>query len=234
MTVMRIALALGVAAIGIGAAAPGSAQFYLRSHDFTGAPVTGAENDIGVPLPGATEAERKAGLVWNMRAALNVAALQCQFEPTLLTVDNYNAMLRDHEVELKGAFDTLAKYFVRTNKTKAAGQSALDQFGTRTYSGYVTVAAQYGFCQTAGSIGRDAIFAPRGKLVDLAVSRTRELRNSLIPYGEQQLPRYLGRDYANYPRLDERCWNRKGEWQDRKCGAMNWPAAAPATGIAAR
>ena len=106
----RGALALGLAAIGLGAAAPASAQFYLRSHDFTGAPVTGQESDIGIPLPGATEAERKAGLVWNMRAALNVAALQCQFEPTLLSVENYNAMLRDHEVELKNSFDTLAKY----------------------------------------------------------------------------------------------------------------------------
>ncbi len=42
-----------------------------------------------------------------MRAALNVAALQCQFEPMLTTVSNYNATLKDHEAELKGAFDTL-------------------------------------------------------------------------------------------------------------------------------
>ena len=233
MTVLRTALAFGVVGAVLTTAAPASAQFFLRSHDFSGAPVTGAESDIGVLLPGATETERRAGLVWNMRAALNVAALQCQFEPTLLTVSNYNAMLQDHEGELKNAFDTIAKFFTRTNATKKAGQNALDQFGTRIYSNYATVSAQYGFCQTAGSIGRDAIFAPRGKLIDVAIARTRELRNSLVPYGEQQLPRYLGRDYATMPRLDEICWNKKGDWQQKKCGVLAWPPAAT-TGLAAR
>ena len=190
--------------------------------------MTGAENDLGMTLPTATTAEQRAALVWNMRAALNVAALQCQFEPTLHTVTNYNALLTDHKGELKTAFDTISKYFVRVNKSAKAGQTALDQFSTRIYSNYATVAAQYGFCQTAASIGRDAIFAPRGGFVDLAVARTRELRNSLIPYGEQGLPRYLGRDYATYPMLDDKCWNKKGEWQDRKCGEMVWRPVATA------
>ena len=159
MLVRRIALALGAAVVGLCGALPASAQFYLKSHDFSGVPVTGADSDVGIALPDATDAEQRAALVWNMRAALNVAALQCQFEPTLLSVDNYNAMLLDHQAELKDSFDTLTKYFARTNATKKAGQNALDQFGTRTYSSFVTVGAQYGFCQTAGSIGRDAIFA---------------------------------------------------------------------------
>jgi len=228
MFVLRFVAALGVATMGLAAATPASAQFFLRSHDFTGAPVTGSESDLAVSFPGATASEQRAALVWNMRAALNVAALQCQFEPTLHTVTNYNALLTDHKEELKGAFDTVTKYFARTNKTPKAGQTALDQFGTRTYSSYATVAAQFGFCQTAASIGRDAIFAPRGGFGDLAVARTRELRNSLIPYGEQGLPRYIGRDYATYPMLDDKCWNKKGEWQDRKCGDMVWRPVATA------
>lgn len=228
MFVLRFVAALGVATMGLAAATPASAQFFLRSHDFTGAPVTGSESDLAVSFPGATASEQRAALVWNMRAALNVAALQCQFEPTLHTVTNYNALLTDHKEELKGAFDTVTKYFARTNKTTKAGQTALDQFGTRTYSSYATVAAQFGFCQTAASIGRDAIFAPRGGFGDLAIARTRELRNSLIPYGEQGLPRYIGRDYATYPMLDDKCWNKKGEWQDRKCGDMVWRPVATA------
>ncbi|TPG15402.1 hypothetical protein [Sphingomonas oligophenolica] len=227
MFVLRFVIVLSVTALGL-AAAPASAQFFMRSHDFTGTPVTGAEADLGLNLAEATTTEQRAALVWNMRAALNVAALQCQFEPTLLTVANYNAMLTDHKDELKTAFDTVSKYFARTNKTAKAGQTALDQFSTRIYSNYATVAAQYGFCQTASSIGRDAIFAQRGTFVDLALARTRELRNSLIPYGEQGLPRYIGRDYATYPMLDDKCWNKKGEWQDRKCGEMVWRRAATA------
>jgi len=228
MSVLRTALALGAMVIGA-VAAPASAQFFLRSHDFTGAPVVGDEPGIGQLMPGATPAELKAGVTWNMRAALNVAALQCQFEPTLLTVSNYNALLTDHSAELKGAFDTLTKYFTRVAKTKKDGQTALDQFGTRTYSGFATVSAQFGFCQTANAIGRDALFVKRGGLGDLAMARMRELRNSLTPYGEQHFQRYLGRDYASYPRLDAMCWDKKGLWVAKKCGAFAFQGGSTAT-----
>jgi hypothetical protein len=224
-------MTLGLATV---AAVPASAQFYMQPKEMAGGRVSGEEADVAIPLPGATAAERRAGLVWTMRAALNVAALQCQFEPTLLTVDHYNGLLLDHNAELKGAFDTLAKYYVRTAKTAKAGQSALDQYGTRTYSAFATVAAQRNFCETAHRIGRDAIFTPRGRFGDLAEERMRELRNSLTPYGEQLFPRYmrLGSSWTPLPRLESVCWNKKGEWQTKKCGAQNWPPAG--VGVASR
>ena len=224
MKVLRGAVALAVMGAGM-AAAPASAQFYLKHYDYSGAAVRGDEPGLAQPLPGATPEEVQAGLVWTMRSALNVAALQCQFEPTLLSVGNYNAMLLDHAGELKSSWDTLNKYFTRTTKTKREGQGALDQFGTRTYSSFATVSSQYGFCRTASSIGRDALFTPRGSLAALAQARLRELRNSLVPYGEQRFARYVGYDRAFIPRLDPICWNRKGVWQDKKCGAQGWNAA---------
>ena len=172
--------------------------------------------------------------MWNLRAALNVAALQCGFAPTLLTETNYNAMLRDHKQELESSYATLGKYFVRTKKSKPAGQSALDQYGTRIYSGYSTVSGQYMFCQTAHSIGRDAIFTDRGALLTVARARLRELRKSQLPYGEQRFggwePRPL--TYARFawlPRTDKNCW-KKNEW-NAKCGSP-WPALS--TTVAAR
>ena len=216
------------------ASGPASAQFYFRSKDMRGEPVTGTETGIMEPLPGATPAEQRAGLIWTMRAALNVAALQCQFEPTLLTVSNYNAMLKDHGDELKGAFDTLSKYFARTAKGKPAGQKALDQFGTRTYANVTTVWAQINFCETAAEIGRDAVFTPRGHFGDLAEQRMRELRNSMTPAGEQMFSRYVGHDPNRLPvpRLDAICWDKKARWQTKKCGALGWPPAG--TSLAAR
>ena len=231
MGVWRLASATVLAACGM-AASPASAQFFLQSHDFTGAPVKGDEPGMVQPMPGATAAELRAGLTWSLRAALNVAALQCQFEPTLSSVDTYNSVLRDHSAELKTSFDTLTKYYTRTARSKAAGQTALDQFGTRTYSGFATVAAQYGFCQTSASIGRDAVFASRGTLGDVAERRMRELRNSLVPYGEQRFAFYLPRESATpLPSLNARCWSRKNEWNN-KCGAQNWQAAG--VGVATR
>jgi hypothetical protein len=137
----------------------------------------------------------------------------------LLTVDNYNAMLRDHSAELKASLEAINGYFVRTSKTKAAGQAAFDRFGTRTYSAFATVAAQYGFCQTASKIGREVIFTPRGQLGDAAATYMRELRNSLIPYGEQQFPRaFYARTYLFLPDFQPDCW-RKGRYSATYCGS---------------
>lgn len=221
---LRKALMLGVMAAGL--AAPASAQFYLKSRGLTGTPVQGDEPGMTQPMPGATPAEIRASLVWNMRAALNVAALQCQFEPTLLTTSNYNAILKDHNAELKGAFDTLNKYFLRVGKSKPRGQSMLDQYGTRTYSSFVTVGGQFAFCQTAAAIGRDAVFTPRGSFNVLAANRLAELRASLLSvFGEQGVDRLPIQGSLVLPRLDAICWNRRGDWVAKKCGPQNWPPA---------
>ena len=217
MNIVRILASVSLAA-GLFAGSPASAQFFLKSPDFHGPPVVGTEPELGMPLPGATPDELRAGLVWNLRAALNVAALQCDFAPMLLTVDNYNAMLQDHSAELKKSLDTLNAYFVRTNKTKAAGQTAFDRFGTRTYSAFSSVAAQLGFCQTASKIGREVIFAPRGDLGNVAINYMRELRNSLIPFGEQQFPRaFYSRTYLFLPDFQPSCW-RKERYSVTYCG----------------
>jgi hypothetical protein len=223
----------GAAAALFMAAAPASAQFFMKSKDLSGHPVRGDEPGIAQPLPGATDKEIKAGLTWTLRAALNVAALQCQFEPTLLTVDNYNAVLTDHRAELKDSYDTLTAYFKRINKTAKAGQLALDQFGTRTYSSFNAVSSQYNFCQTAGSIGRAAIYAPRGSFGAIAQERMRELRNSLSPWGEQQFPRSFYAE-SRVPRLEKACWSKKGEWQTKKCGVLDFPPPVAAVNLAQR
>ena len=221
-----ILAAVAVAAMTV-AAGPASAQFFFKSRDLTGAPVTGVEPGILPPMPGATPEELTAGLVWQLRSALNVAALQCQFEPTLLTVANYNAIIHDHDSEFDAAQKALLGYFTRVNKTKKAGQSAFDQFNTRVSSEFSTVSAQYSFCQTAGEVGQAALFAPRGGMKAVAQTRTRELRNSLVPWGEQYFPGAVVVNVPPYiPRMDDACW-KKDEWNDRKCGAYPFPVGTP-------
>jgi hypothetical protein len=200
------------------AASPASAQFFFKSPDMSGAPVTGEEPGIvGPALPGATPDELRAAMVWNIRAALNVAALQCQFEPTLLTLGNYNGMLKTHQAELNKSYDTLTNYFKRTNSTPKAGQTALDQFGTRVYSGYSTVTAQLTFCQVAGDIGQQIRFAPVGTVGDVARYRLRELRNSLVLGGEQQFPAYYSVSIPAMPPFgNDLCW-KKGVYTPKRC-----------------
>ncbi|MCE7795507.1 hypothetical protein LWE61_02930 [Sphingobium sufflavum] len=188
-------------------AQPAGAQLFWQPADLSTPPVTGAEPTSGINLPGATPAELRAGLLWHLRASLNVAALQCDFEPTLLTVSNYNAMLAHHDAELGNAFKVLGDYFKRTHGA-GPGQKQFDQYGTRTYSSYSTVQAQTSFCQVAGKIGREAIFAPRGSLYIVAQNRLGELRNSLVA----QVERVYGNPgygfVASVPPLDKKCWKK--------------------------
>ena len=202
------------------AAQPASAQFFFQSPNLRGPTVTGEEPGIiAQTLPGATPAELKAALVWNLRAGLNVAALQCQFAPYLLTLDNYNQLLGDHEAELKSSYTVLTNYFTRTAKTKKEGQTALDKYGTRVYSSFSTVGAQLTFCQTAGEVSHAAIFTPRGSFGTLAQERMREMRNSLVLAGEQRFPWGINPRPLTFPRMEDLCW--KGDqWQSRKCGVM--------------
>lgn len=223
MLVPRIVFGLA-AGLGLFASAPASAQFFLKPANLAGARVTGEEPGMtGPALPGATAEELRAALAWNLRAALNVAALQCQFEPTLLTLSNYNAVLKDHEVELRNSYATLEKYFTRTAKNKKEGQTELDKYGTRIYSGFSTVSGQLSFCQTAASIGHDAVFAKRGEFGDVAIARMRELRASLQPWGEQFRPVRVyveGLSWGPLPPFgNDKCW-KKGAYNAKKCGPL--------------
>lgn len=203
--------------LGMTIAQSASAQIYWKPPVFTGAPIMPGEVGIGLPLPGATPEEERANLAWQLRSGLNVMALQCQFDRTLLTENSYNTLLTNHKAELDAAYAKLAAYFKRTNKTAKIGQVALDRFGTRTYAGMSTVRGQLGFCQTASNIARTAIFAPRGSFTTIAIERLRELRSSLVLAGEQQFGAFQPRVTMGLPVFEKKCWDRRDNYK-RACG----------------
>jgi hypothetical protein len=96
-----------VIAVAIAVAQPGAAQTFWQSPDFRGLPIIPGEGDIGIPLPGATPAEENAAIAWQLRSGLNVMALQCQFDKTLLAQDSYSGILVNHREELAKAYSTL-------------------------------------------------------------------------------------------------------------------------------
>ncbi len=204
-------------ALAVTAAAPASASLFWLPPDFSGQPVMGGEAGIGQPLPGATPKELQAHLLWNMRAGLNVAALQCQFAPMLLSVRNYNDLLFYNVTDMTEFYTTLAGYFKRTGGK--SWQTQLDQYTTRTYNGFSTLHAQLGFCETAGSIGREALDRRKGSLYLTAQARMREFRNSLVPSGDRLFGRvtYLGA--RTLPTLDPNCWDKK-DLLRKKCEGL--------------
>jgi hypothetical protein len=215
----RVGVALMCAAMGL--SAPASAQLFWESPDYHGAPVTGAEPGILIPLPGATPTELNAEVVWTLRAGLNFAALQCQFAPSLMTVNNYNAILVHHSKELATDYKALQSYFKRTaakGTSQTAINAAFDSFNTRTYSSFSSVFAQLGFCQTASHIGQQALMSPKGMLQAVAHNRLRELRNSLVPTNDRiyTTPPPIQMTDPEVPAFPPECFDRKGELK-KKC-----------------
>ena len=198
------------------AAAPASAQLFLNPPDLRASPIEPSDPLVGLPLPGATAAEYRAHLLWNLRAGLNVAALQCQFSDYLRAVPNYNGLLAHHSVELAAAYTALNAYYKRTLGAK--GQKAFDDYSTMTYNGWSAAQAQQIFCQTATNITKSALATPKGQLLALAEARLRELRHALVPAYE---PRPAYRPYqvhfTSLPPLAAECYSKKGVLR-RACG----------------
>ena len=147
------------------------------------APVPEARVPGGFMVPKAvilnapTPAEVEANAVWNLRAALNVAALQCQFSQFLKTVKNYNSFLQAHSEELARAQGTMVGHFKKTDRAKALNR--FDEYTTRTYNSYSTLDAQYAFCNAAGLVGRRALAVPKSQLGVTALANGPAIRAAL-------------------------------------------------------
>src|SRR4051812_19520460 len=140
----RPGFALGAAALaGFALALPAAAdaQLFVTDPVYQTGPIEGSDPLVGLPLPGATPAEYRAHLVWNLRSGLNVAALQCQFSPYLRTVDSYNTIINQHARELAAAYTLLQTYFRRAGARAPGGN--FDRYSTMTYNAFSTLQAQF-------------------------------------------------------------------------------------------
>lgn len=162
-----------------------------------------------VAMRDMTPEEERAHQVWSLRAALNVAALQCQFSPFLRTVKNYNQLLPYHASEFTVAQKTLDGHFKRHDGPNVRKvRQAFDQYTTRTYNSFSTLEAQLGFCAKASEIGWEALKTSRGSLGELASARLRDIRNSLVPVINPLLLSQIG--WLEVPKIVNPCIDRKG------------------------
>jgi len=138
-----------------------------------------------VRLRATTPAEAEANAVWSVRAALNIAALQCQFSGFLATVRNYNDVLRQHSEELDRARITMVGHFRRYDGTQA--QNSFDRYTTQTYNSFSTLDAQYAFCERAAIAGRTVLTVRKGDLGRRAAEIRDDVRASLTPIAARAL-----------------------------------------------
>lgn len=164
-----------------------------------------------VQATGLNATEQEAVQTWNLRAALNVAALQCQYSPYLRTVERYNAMLKQHGKELNQVRIALDKGFARAAGAKL-GPRELDRFNTRLYQAYASTDAIVGFCEAASSAGREALLAPLGKLRQTALIQTPIIRAGMSPRPDVF---NIKLEYASFEPLTGVCADRRG--RQRNC-----------------
>lgn len=98
-----------------------------------------------------------AAAAWHLRAALNVAALNCN-DPHLAPA--YNRFLKTHKATLKDAHRTLAREF--------GDQSAFDPAMTRLYNYFAQPPVMAQFCAAAAPLLHQAAALPAGSLAGFA------------------------------------------------------------------
>lgn len=111
-----------------------------------------------------SEIHRQAGdveRIWHLRAALNVAALQCVGSKQAVLVQDYNLLLSRHKVVLAQAY---AAKQARFQQLSGKGwQKAMDRHMTQLYNHWAWPPAQQRFCANAiEAARRTALISPEG------------------------------------------------------------------------
>lgn len=99
-------------------------------------------------------------LVWHLRSAWNVAALNClspEYEPIL---EGYRTFLNRNVRPLKAVNDRIEKEYGRKHKTRRDAMVARDGLTTRVYNFFALPAARAGFCRAALDMSNRALAAP--------------------------------------------------------------------------
>ncbi|NJO13998.1 MAG: hypothetical protein HC870_02110 [Rhizobiales bacterium] len=99
-------------------------------------------------------------LVWNLRSAWNVAALNClspEYQPIL---DSYRAFLKGNARKLTAVNDRIEKTFTSRFEVKRDAIIERDGYTTQVYNFFALPAARAGFCRAALDMANRAVIAP--------------------------------------------------------------------------
>lgn len=106
--------------------------------------------------------------VWNLRSALNVAALNCQDAEHAAILPAYSSLLKTHKRELSRANNRIvAKY--RADYGRSGYRDAFDGYMTQVYNYFALPPAQQAFCDAALQVATDSTVVQRGGLEGFAL-----------------------------------------------------------------
>lgn len=107
-------------------------------------------------------------LVWNLRSAWNVAALNCltpEYEPIL---EGYRAFLTKNVKSLKAVNDRLEKSYTSRFRVRRDAMVARDGYTTQVYNFFAEPAARAGFCRATLDMANRALATPPTDLLAFA------------------------------------------------------------------
>jgi hypothetical protein len=99
-------------------------------------------------------------LVWNLRSAWNVAALNClapEYQPIL---DGYRAFLAGNARKLTAVNDRIEKSYTSRFRVRRDAIVARDGYTTQVYNFFALPAARAGFCRAALDMANRSLTAP--------------------------------------------------------------------------
>ncbi|MXO62364.1 hypothetical protein GRI48_04990 [Altererythrobacter oceanensis] len=103
-----------------------------------------------------------AQMTWNLRSALNVAALNCLDPQHAAILPNYKALLDNHASALSAANRALASEF--RQKYGATYRDVQDSYMTQVYNYFALPPAQDAFCDVALSVSTELLAVEKGNL----------------------------------------------------------------------
>ena len=122
----------------------------------------GATTSMTIPMVAASGVRQtvNAGLTpaqttWNLRSALNVAALNCQDLKYTGLVDNYGAFLKRNAKELSATNRALQSEF--RQRYGSTYRDVQDSYMTQVYNYFALPPAQDAFCDVAFAISNEAL-----------------------------------------------------------------------------
>lgn len=162
----------------------------------------GATTSMAIPMVAASGVRQtvNAGLTpaqttWNLRSALNVAALNCQAPEHASLVDNYGAKLKIHARELSATNRALESEF--RQRYGATFRDVQDSYMTQVYNYFALPPAKNQFCDVATNIAGEVVTVSPGELSVFAATA--------LPRIETVFEDFF-RAYEQY-RVDLRAWN---------------------------
>ena len=136
-----------------------------------------------------------AQITWNLRSALNVAALNCQDSQYLGLVDNYSAFLKRNERQLSLANKTVQGEF--RQRYGSTARDVQDTYMTQVYNYFALPPAKREFCQVAYGIS--------GEVMAIEPAQLDVFASTALPRIEGVFENFF-RAYEQY-RVDLNAWN---------------------------